>query len=481
MSAQLSPTNAASQLHFRFQRKADAQRSPAAPSQLSCITSGSPNGTSMALSASLALGPSTRCLTSKLPRRRGSRSGEQPDRFLAGIPKTIEKDDVQEFLSWIDTSVAMRNRVVPRPRRHTLPFRMGGGSSREPPDQGRERASARRCPDLQAKHVRPKAFAFSLLFGQQTEYRLSPYCPPLTATPSSSRTPRTSWITARWTKLPSEKMVFAKHRQEVHHRGSAIFVHSHWNRSNSKPMESSRPDVDAGTREEELTPDETACSSPPPLTQVRVQHGRPLPCILGSAIRSHGSHATLVWVPSTAHEQLCSRHVPRAILEKENRAVERFPRRLMLESEVGKPEDRELCRILAGHAVNQSPMQTRFLGKKRLGVSPHHAWFGDGKVPRPQHPRRRSQVTKAAAVRGRVVPRLRRPTRRHFSARAGEHWTPQTRPRPPHHGRTVPTSLQSALVVVLIKEKKYMSQSHLERESVRSGPQARYYYVYVYV
>ena len=35
----------------------------------------------------------------------------------------------------------------------------------------------------------------------------------------------------------------------------------------------------------------------------------------------------------------------------------------------------------------------------------------------------------------------------------GEQLTPQTRPRPPDHGRTDATSLHSALVVVLIKEK----------------------------
>ena len=40
----------------------------------------------------------------------------------------------------------------------------------------------------------------------------------------------------------------------------------------------------------------------------------------------------------------------------------------------------------------------------------------------------------AAAVLGRVVPRLRRPTRRYLSARAGERFTPST----PDHGRTRP-------------------------------------------
>ena len=89
---------------------------------------------------------------------------------------------------------------------------------------------------------------------------------------------------------------------------------------------------------------------------------------------------------------------------------------------------------------------------------------------------RQSDRVEAAAARGRVVPRLRRPTNATFPRRAGEHLTPQTWPRPPDHGRTVPTSLHIALVVVLTKEKKYMSQSHLERESVRSGAQARYQY-----
>ena len=41
-----------------------------------------------------------------------------------------------------------------------------------------------------------------------------------------------------------------------------------------------------------------------------------------------------------------------------------------------------------------------------------------------------------AAVLGRVVPRLRRPTRRYLSASAGEQLTPAERPRPPDHGRT---------------------------------------------
>ena len=58
---------------------------------------------------------------------------------------------------WVDSSVAVRRRVVPRPRRHTLPFRMSGEARRGPQDQVQARVSARWCPDLKAKLGWPKA------------------------------------------------------------------------------------------------------------------------------------------------------------------------------------------------------------------------------------------------------------------------------------------------------------------------------------
>ena len=61
-------------------------------------------------------------------------------------------------------------------------------------------------------------------------------------------------------------------------------------------------------------------------------------------------------------------------------------------------------------------------------------------------------------MRGRVVPRLRRHTHATFP-RAGEHLVPQTRPGPPDHGRTVPTSRHSALAVV--PEKSQNSTHHI--------------------
>ena len=127
------------------------------------------------------------------------------------------------------------------------------------------------------------------------------------------------------------KMVFAKHRQEVHHRGSAIFVHSHGNRSNSKPMEPSGPDVDAGTPEEEVTPiklhipAECVPETSPTRMTAPVQSGlgdqvarfaRDLG--LGSRVRHTGSSVPAAR-PSSAD-------AARSIPEKEKRGEERFNR-----------------------------------------------------------------------------------------------------------------------------------------------------------
>ena len=49
---------------------------------------------------------------------------------------------------------------------------------------------------------------------------------------------------------------------------------------------------------------------------------------------------------------------------------------------------------------------------------------------------------------------------RHLSANAGEHLYPRMRPRPPDHGRTVPTSLHRALVVVLGKKENITKHNH---------------------
>ena len=87
--------------------------------------------------------------------------------------------------------------------------------------------------------------------------------------------------------------------------------------------------------------------------------------------------------------------------------------------------------------------------------------FGSAIAAISQRPRRQCQVLtqwklqalEAAAVRGRVVPRLRRHTHATF-LRALEHLVPQTLPGPPDHGRTVPTSRHSALAVVPEKAKE---------------------------
>ena len=119
--------------------------------------------------------------------------------------------------------------------------------------------------------------------------------------------------------------------------------------------------------------------------------------------------------------------------------------------------------------------------KKRARNSEHRClpspWCCESTVPRSQHVRgdnARSlrsgnlQAMEAAAVRGRVVPRLRRPTRRHLSASAGE----QLRPRPPDLGRTNPTSLHNALVVVLKKEKLEITVTSETRECAKRSVSA---------
>ena len=178
MSAQLIPTNAASQLHFRFQRKADAQRQ--LQRRLVGESTSLASGTQSAVmhyvwQPKLHLHGSQRVCSARadfeMPHLQAApaqavplrRTGQQ---ILEGILKTTEKDDVQQFSSWIDTSVAVRNRVVPRPRRHTLPFRMGGGSSREPPVRGRQRASPAMVSRLPGETHWAQSVASSSLFGQ---------------------------------------------------------------------------------------------------------------------------------------------------------------------------------------------------------------------------------------------------------------------------------------------------------------------------
>ena len=75
-----------------------------------------------------------------------------------------------------------------------------------------------------------------------------------------------------------------------------------------------------------------------------------------------------------------------------------------------------------------------------------------------------TRSVESAAVSGRVVPRLRRPTHATFPR--------VTRPKPLDHGRTVPTSLPGALVVVQKKENS-TNQSHFWNADVGSNEAER--------
>ena len=96
----------------------------------------------------------------------------------------------------------------------------------------RKRWSHQRC-HCQRAHPRDggqtsRQNMFGTRCGQQVEYWLSTSCPPLTPTLSSSRRRHCALPRLRLDgqSCHQKKMVFAKHRQEVHQRGTLV-VHSH--------------------------------------------------------------------------------------------------------------------------------------------------------------------------------------------------------------------------------------------------------------